>query len=115
MERILGRVTGAHDGRPVVDGVGTLDVANAVWCTGFRQVFDWIEMPIFGAYGLAAGDARRGARRSRDCSSAGSPSSTLPPQRCCQELAEMPLMSQRRSKPEPASCSHSQPESPDAG
>jgi putative flavoprotein involved in K+ transport len=51
VERILRRVTGAHDGRPVVDGVGALDVANVVWCTGFRQVFDWIEMPIFGADG----------------------------------------------------------------
>ena len=35
----------------MVDGVGALDVANVVWCTGFRQVFDWIEMPIFGADG----------------------------------------------------------------
>jgi putative flavoprotein involved in K+ transport len=22
-----------------------------VWCTGFRQVFDWIDLPIFGADG----------------------------------------------------------------
>ena len=51
VDRILGRVTGAHDGRPVVDGVGALDVANVVWCTGFRQVFDWIDLPIFGADG----------------------------------------------------------------
>jgi putative flavoprotein involved in K+ transport len=51
VDRILGRVTGAHDGRPVVDGVGALDVSNVVWCTGFRQVFDWIDMPIFGADG----------------------------------------------------------------
>jgi len=28
-----------------------LDVANLVWCTGFRQVFDWIDLPIFGANG----------------------------------------------------------------
>jgi len=51
VDRIPGRVTGVHDGRPVVDGVGALDVANVVWCTGFRQVFDWIDLPIFGAGG----------------------------------------------------------------
>jgi len=51
VDRILGRATGVHDGRPVVDGVGALDVANVVWCTGFRQVFDWIDLPIFGADG----------------------------------------------------------------
>jgi putative flavoprotein involved in K+ transport len=28
-----------------------LDVANVVWCTGFRQVFDWIDLPIFGSDG----------------------------------------------------------------
>jgi putative flavoprotein involved in K+ transport len=28
-----------------------LDVANVVWCTGFRQVFDWIDLPIFDANG----------------------------------------------------------------
>jgi putative flavoprotein involved in K+ transport len=51
VDRMLGRVTGAHDGQPVVAGVGVLDVANVVWCTGFRQVFDWIDLPIFGADG----------------------------------------------------------------
>jgi putative flavoprotein involved in K+ transport len=51
VDRSPGRVTGVHDGRPVVDDVGALDVANVVWCTGFRQVFDWIDLPIFGADG----------------------------------------------------------------
>jgi putative flavoprotein involved in K+ transport len=51
VDRMLGRVTGAYDGRPVVDGVGALDVANVVWCTGFRQVFDWLDLPIFGVDG----------------------------------------------------------------
>jgi putative flavoprotein involved in K+ transport len=51
VERVLGRVTGVHDGRPVVDGARALDVANVLWCTGFRQVFDWIDLPIFGADG----------------------------------------------------------------
>jgi putative flavoprotein involved in K+ transport len=33
------------DGRPVL-GDGTVVVRNVVWCTGFRQVFDWIRLPI---------------------------------------------------------------------
>jgi putative flavoprotein involved in K+ transport len=24
-----------------------LDVANAIWCTGFRQDFSWIDVPVF--------------------------------------------------------------------
>jgi putative flavoprotein involved in K+ transport len=28
-----------------------LDVANVIWCTGFRQVFDWIDLPILGPDG----------------------------------------------------------------
>jgi putative flavoprotein involved in K+ transport len=51
VERVLDRVTGVQDGQPVLAGGRRLDVANVVWCTGFRQVFDWIELPIFGADG----------------------------------------------------------------
>jgi len=25
-----------------------LDVANVVWCTGFRQDFSWIDLPVTG-------------------------------------------------------------------
>ncbi len=51
VERVLDRVTGVKDGRPVLADGRLLDVANVVWCTGFRQVFDWIDLPIFGADG----------------------------------------------------------------
>jgi len=51
VERVLDRVTGVHDGRPVVASGRVLDVANVVWCTGFRQVFDWIDLPIVGSDG----------------------------------------------------------------
>jgi putative flavoprotein involved in K+ transport len=52
VERVLSRVTGVQDGRPVLDDGRVLnDVTNVVWCTGFRQVFDWIDLPIFGADG----------------------------------------------------------------
>lgn len=42
VERIESRVSGVENGRPVLDDGQVLDVANVVWCTGFRQVFDWI-------------------------------------------------------------------------
>ena len=46
MVRNQARMTGVADGRPRLDDGTVLDVANVVWCTGFRQVFDWIHLPI---------------------------------------------------------------------
>jgi putative flavoprotein involved in K+ transport len=51
VERVLDRVTGVQHGRPVLADGRELEVANVVWCTGFRQVFDWIDLPIFGTDG----------------------------------------------------------------
>jgi putative flavoprotein involved in K+ transport len=51
VDRTFERVAGIEGGRPVLDGGRVLEVANVVWCTGFRQVFDWIELPIIGADG----------------------------------------------------------------
>lgn len=51
VERLLSRVAGVRDGRPVLDDGRVLDVTNVVWCTGFQQVFDWIDLPIFGPDG----------------------------------------------------------------
>jgi putative flavoprotein involved in K+ transport len=51
VDRILDRVSGAESGRPVLANGRVLDVANVVWCTGFRQVFNWIDLPIFDANG----------------------------------------------------------------
>jgi putative flavoprotein involved in K+ transport len=51
VERVSDRITGVRDGRPVLAGGQVLEVANVVWCTGFRQVFDWIDLPIFGSDG----------------------------------------------------------------
>ncbi|HYZ02114.1 MAG TPA: NAD(P)-binding domain-containing protein [Candidatus Binatia bacterium] len=42
------RTVGVRDGRPVLAGGRVLDVANVVWCTGFRRDFGWIEPPIAG-------------------------------------------------------------------
>jgi putative flavoprotein involved in K+ transport len=35
----------------MLDGGRVLGVANVVWCTGFKQAFDWIDLPVFGAEG----------------------------------------------------------------
>jgi putative flavoprotein involved in K+ transport len=49
--RYEARMTGAVDGRPVLGDGTVLDVSNIVWCTGFRQVFDWIRLPILDEHG----------------------------------------------------------------
>jgi putative flavoprotein involved in K+ transport len=51
VERMLARVDGVREGRPALADGTTLDVSTVIWCTGFRQVFDWIELPVFGEDG----------------------------------------------------------------
>jgi len=51
VERVA-RVTGVRDGQPQLADGGVLDVANVIWCTGFRNDFDWIHLPAFGPDGL---------------------------------------------------------------
>jgi putative flavoprotein involved in K+ transport len=51
VERLLERVVGVQDGLPVLDGGRVTDVTNVIWCTGFRQAFGWIDLPIFGEDG----------------------------------------------------------------
>jgi putative flavoprotein involved in K+ transport len=41
------RVVGIRDGLPVLEDDRAVDVANVVWCTGFRTDFDWIDLPVF--------------------------------------------------------------------
>jgi putative flavoprotein involved in K+ transport len=48
VEMVAVRTVGVSDGRPVLDGGRVLDVANVVWCTGFRQDFSWIDLPVTG-------------------------------------------------------------------
>jgi putative flavoprotein involved in K+ transport len=45
------RVVGVRDGLPELEGGRVLDVANVVWCTGFRTDFGWIDLPVFDADG----------------------------------------------------------------
>ena len=38
-------------GRPILSDGTALDVANVVWCTGFRPDYGWIELPVIGEDG----------------------------------------------------------------
>ncbi|MGH3658737.1 MAG: flavin-containing monooxygenase, partial [Micromonosporaceae bacterium] len=51
VERVTARVSGVREGRPVLDDGRTRDVTNVVWCTGFRQDFSWIRIPVTGEDG----------------------------------------------------------------
>jgi putative flavoprotein involved in K+ transport len=42
------RIAGVRDGLPITEDGEIIDVANVVWCTGFRPGFSWIRFPIFG-------------------------------------------------------------------
>ena len=42
------RVVGVRDGLPLLEDGRVLDVANVIWCTGFRPDFSWIDLPVFG-------------------------------------------------------------------
>ena len=44
--RTQARMTEVGDGRPQLGDGTVLDVTNVIWCTGFKQVFDWISLPI---------------------------------------------------------------------
>lgn len=45
------RVVGVRDGLPMLEDERAVEVANVVWCTGFRQDFSWIDLPVFGEAG----------------------------------------------------------------
>ena len=47
VERHEARMAGTRDGLPLLDDGQVLEVANVVWCTGFRQDFGWIRLPVF--------------------------------------------------------------------
>jgi putative flavoprotein involved in K+ transport len=49
--RTEARMTDVVNGKPQLDDGTVVDVTNVVWCTGFKQVFDWIDLPILDALG----------------------------------------------------------------
>jgi putative flavoprotein involved in K+ transport len=46
VRREIHRMTGVQDGLPHLADGTVVDLANVIWCTGFRQTFDWIDLPI---------------------------------------------------------------------
>jgi putative flavoprotein involved in K+ transport len=50
------RTVGVEDGRPVLADGTVLDVANVVWCTGFRQEFGLVRPDVTGDDGYPRGD-----------------------------------------------------------
>jgi putative flavoprotein involved in K+ transport len=49
--RQVPRTVSMEDGRPALEDGRVLDVSNVIWCTGFREEFPWIDLPIFGEDG----------------------------------------------------------------
>ena len=49
--RNTGRVVGVRDGLPELEDGTVVDCTSVVWSTGFSQVFDWIQLPVFGEAG----------------------------------------------------------------
>jgi putative flavoprotein involved in K+ transport len=46
VERVTARMVGVERGLPVLDDGSVLDVANVIWCTGFRPDYSWIDLPL---------------------------------------------------------------------
>jgi putative flavoprotein involved in K+ transport len=42
---------GTRDGLPLLADGRTLEVANVVWCTGYRYDFSWIDLPVLDGDG----------------------------------------------------------------
>jgi putative flavoprotein involved in K+ transport len=51
VQRVFERTTGVRDGLPKLANGRILDVANVVWCTGFKQDLSWIRVPILDDHG----------------------------------------------------------------
>ena len=65
------RTVGADDGRPVLADGTVLDVANVVWCTGFRQEFGLVRPDVTGDDGYPRGRRRHRRRTCPACTSSG--------------------------------------------
>lgn len=51
VERVADKTTGVRDGIPVLADGRVVEVANVVWCTGFRPDYGWIALPVTGEDG----------------------------------------------------------------
>ena len=50
VERVR-RVSGARDGKPLLEDGRAIDAANVIWCTGFEAGLSWIDLPILDERG----------------------------------------------------------------
>lgn len=46
VEMVEARTVGVQNGKPSLADGQVLDVANVIWCTGFRPDYSWIHLPI---------------------------------------------------------------------
>ena len=46
------RVVGVRAGKPLLEDGRVLAVSNVIWASGFKETFDWIDLPVFDAPGL---------------------------------------------------------------
>jgi len=42
----VARITGVRDGKPLLEDGTIAEVANVIWCTGFDNGLDWIDLPV---------------------------------------------------------------------
>ena len=56
VDRVVDKAVGVKDGMPVLADGRELDVANVVWCTGFRPDYGWIDLPVTGEDGYPEQD-----------------------------------------------------------
>ena len=47
----LPKVAAVRDGLPLLEDGRVIEAENVIWCTGFRQDYSWIHLPIFGEDG----------------------------------------------------------------
>lgn len=48
VDRVTDRMTGVQEGRAVLGDGRVVDTTNILWCTGFRQDYSWIDLPVVG-------------------------------------------------------------------
>jgi putative flavoprotein involved in K+ transport len=46
VERVFERTVGVEGGKPALADGRVVDVANVIWCTGFRNDYGWIRVPL---------------------------------------------------------------------
>lgn len=51
VHRNTSRMSGVRDGHPLLEDGTVLEVRNVVWCTGFRQDFGFLDLPVIGEDG----------------------------------------------------------------